>query len=480
MTHAARPIALGALLPALGLGLLLLWLPLPAGSNRPYAIEFLLYSAAGLGLIGALKHLLPGHDGRARRLDVLQGLLILLWLLWLGWIALQWMPMAPDVLERWSPASASAYADATQWLGEAPVSALSVARPDTFLMGQLSLAYFVLFLVALLVQDRRARRLVVIAVILTAALQALFGLAMVFSGLELGPFGAKTQYRGSATGTFVNRNHFAGLMQIGAAMALALLVVRLRIGAQFTTRWQLLLRNMIDSLLSRNWWARLILLLLLVALIVSRSRMGNLAFAGAVLLGVSLYLVIAPGPGRWRVLLLVAIIAALDVGVVGAQLGLGELLERFRPSLATDMRLSTFADLEKLIQAWAPLGSGLGSFAYVYPAVRSPEIYAFNEHAHNDYAQFLIETGLPGFTLLALIVLLVLVRCLQVLRNRRDPDSAGLALGVLLAMFSIGLHSLTDFNLQIPANAATLVILMGLAAGQSPKPRRSPARTDRD
>ena len=69
---------------------------------------------------------------------------------------------------------------------------------------------------------------------------------------------------------------------------------------------------------------------------------------------------------------------------------------------------------------------------------------------------------------------------LQVLRNRRDPDSAGLALGVLLAMFSIGLHSLTDFNLQIPANAATLVILMGLAAGQSPKPRRSPARTDRD
>lgn len=481
MMRSDRSMAVGALLCALGLGLLLLWLPLPAGSNRPWAIQILLYAAAGVGVIAALRHLLPGRDGRrVRRLDFLQGLLLLLWLLWLAWITLQWMPLAPETLARWSPVAASAYAEAASWLGQAPVTALSVARSDTLLMGQLSLAYFALFTIALLVQDHRARRFVIIAVILAATLQALFGLAMVYSGLELGPFGAKTYYRGSATGTFVNRNHFAGLMQIGAAMTLAMLIVRLRFEARFSTRWQLLLRNLIDSLLSRNWWSRLILLLLIVALIASRSRMGNLAFAGAVLLGVSLYLFVAPGPGRWRVLALVAVIAALDVGVVGSHLGLDELVERFRPSLATEMRLSTFADLAELVRTWAPLGSGLGSFAYVYPAARDAEIYAFNEHAHNDYAQFLIETGLPGFTLLALIVLLVLVRCLQVLRNRRDPDSAGLALGVLLALFSIGLHSLTDFNLQIPANAATLVILMGLAAGLSPKPRRSHARTDRD
>lgn len=467
--------AIGLLLAAI-----VILLPIPAGSNRPGALTLLVYGTGMLGLAGAVLQLLV--PSTRTRLDALQAGLLLLWVLWLAWIAVQWLPLPATLLEQWSPAARHAYAHAADWLGTPLEAALSVARADTLQLGLLSLAYFVLFMTALRIGDRRARLFVVYGMILSATLQAAFGLAMVTSGLEIGPFGPKDLYRGSATGTFVNRNHFAGFLEIGAAMCLGLMIARLRADhGSSGGRLRLLLRNLLDGLLTRSWLLRPILLLLLIALIVSRSRMGNVSFALAACAVIPLYLLAVPGPGRLRVLLLVALIALIDIGIVGSQLGLDELLERFRgTALVGEMRLGTFSDLTQLVGEWGWAGAGLGSFAYIYPAVRSPEVYAFNDHAHNDYAQFLIEAGLPGFVLLSAIGLLVAIRGVQVLRRRADPASTGIALGCLIAFTSLALHSLTDFNLQIPANAATLVILMGLLCGIRPDPPRRRRTTDGD
>ncbi len=468
------------LLIGLLLALLVVLLPLPAGSNRPESLMLLLFAAGSIGIISAAVQLFLNQQ--PRRVDGVQTALLVLWLLWLGWISLQLVPVPEALLARLSPAAAAAYAHAAAWLDAPVIGSLSVARPDTLQLGLLSLAYFVLFIVAMRLQDRRARQLVIYAVILSAALQAAFGLAMVLSGLEIGPFGPKELYRGSATGTFVNRNHFAGFLEIGAALCLGLMIPHLRGTSLRSDRLRVLLRNLLDGLLSRNWGMRLLLLLMLIALIASRSRMGNVSFALSVALIVPLYLMLVPGPGRLRVIGLVALIALIDIGIVGSQLGLDELMQRFSgAALAGELRLSTFADIGLLIHEWGVTGAGLGSFAYIYPAVRSAEVYAFNDHAHNDYAQFLVEAGIPGLTLLALIALLVGIRGIQILRHRRNPDVAGIALGCLLAFVSLALHSLTDFNLQIPANAATLVILMGLLAGISPRPpnkRRAHTHSD--
>lgn len=96
----------------------------------------------------------------------------------------------------------------------------------------------------------------------------------------------------------------------------------------------------------------------------------------------------------------------------------------------------------------------------------------FYAHAHNDYVQFLIEAGIPGAVLLAAMATLVGIHALRLLRNRSDRLVGGIAFGCLMAMIAIGIHSFTDFNLQIPANAATLIAVMGLTIACSPNSRR--------
>ena len=71
---------------------------------------------------------------------------------------------------------------------------------------------------------------------------------------------------------------------------------------------------------------------------------------------------------------------------------------------------------------------------------------------------------------------LPLARALQVMRQRRDPQVLGIALGSALAVFSIGVHGLADFNLQIPANAATIVALLALMLGLPSESRRQRRR----
>jgi len=44
----------------------------------------------------------------------------------------------------------------------------------------------------------------------------------------------------------------------------------------------------------------------------------------------------------------------------------------------------------------------------------------------------------------------------------------------LMALVSLGIHGLADFNLRIPAVAATLVTLMALALSCSSRPSQQP------
>ncbi|MES0873924.1 O-antigen ligase family protein [Sinimarinibacterium thermocellulolyticum] len=449
--------------------LLLLAMPLPAGSNRDWALAGFAVAWAGLAALVAFRVLaLP----RPRRLDRTQIGAVVVWCLWLLWIALQAAPLPVPLLEALAPASLSAYREASAWVGMSALPRISVDVDQTHAHLRESAMYFCLFLwVLLCVRDRRNRIWLVYGLILAAVLQALWGTTMTLSGAEIGPFGRKTDYLGSATGSFINRNHFAGYLQIGGALAVGLLLARVAT-AERVRGWREALRALINLVLGHAPLLRIALLLIVVGLVASRSRMGNIAFFTAITLGGVLFILRNRG-NPLRSLLFLALVLALDLVIVGGYLGLDELMQRMQPTqLMADQRLASFPDLVRMAEHYLPLGAGLGSFAVAYPQFRSPAVFANNTHAHNDPLQFLIETGIPGVVLLGLLLTLALGRALQVMRRRRDPQTLGMALGAALAVLSLGLHGLTDFNLQIPANAASIVALLGLMLGLSARPRR--------
>ena len=99
------------------------------------------------------------------------------------------------------------------------------------------------------------------------------------------------------------------------------------------------------------------------------------------------------------------------------------------------------------------------------------------DQAHNDYLQAAAEYGLPLALLFWAFVVWRFFRALFHFFDSRNPRTQGLALGAAAAIFTILVHSLVDFNLQIPANLATFALVLGLAWGlESLRSRRGTSR----
>jgi O-antigen ligase len=95
---------------------------------------------------------------------------------------------------------------------------------------------------------------------------------------------------------------------------------------------------------------------------------------------------------------------------------------------------------------------------------RQSSSWTYFDHAHNDYVQFMIETGVIGLGLLGVFVLGHVLHAIRVMIGRRRRSAAAATFAALMAILAQAIHATADFNLQIPANAASLLVLMALAA----------------
>jgi O-antigen ligase len=109
------------------------------------------------------------------------------------------------------------------------------------------------------------------------------------------------------------------------------------------------------------------------------------------------------------------------------------------------------------------LGVGLGDFETAYPRYQSLPSDLWIDHAHNDYAEAVAETGLVG----ALLILSALALFLRLaFRDWGHPfrsQASWIRLGAAIGCCGMLVHSLGDFNLHIPANAAWFAVLAGIA-----------------
>src|SRR5690606_6002719 len=111
------------------------------------------------------------------------------------------------------------------------------------------------------------------------------------------------------------------------------------------------------------------------------------------------------GLRRVAPLVLVPLVAAGIVAVLATAEGRRMLAES--SALSPDARQAIFAHSWQAIRDFLPSGSGLGSFAEIYRLYENPGAVGLSyvNHAHNDYLEWLLQTGLPGGLLLTAFLL---------------------------------------------------------------------------
>jgi O-antigen ligase len=150
--------------------------------------------------------------------------------------------------------------------------------------------------------------------------------------------------------------------------------------------------------------------------------------------------------------------------IIGAWFGLERTVTRIAETTLTDVeeRVDPAIYAAQMFQDFPLFGTGGGTFYTAYSRYRGQDVGAYYDHVHNDYMQFLTESGLIGVTLLGLFVAAALACAVVAQLRRHDPMLRGTAFGVVMGVIAIGIHSTVDFNLQIPANAFIFTILLAL------------------
>ncbi len=428
--------------------LLLVWAPVPLGSNRAWSVAVLELWV----LLLAMAWLAGFARGKFAAGPVLWSAwpMLLCAAAWLAYVWLQLLPLPIGLLGFLSP-------EAARWhLAAAFPLTIAVAPITLDLYGTLdgacrSTAYVVFFALSLvLLRDRDRVRLATYALILSGTGQALYG---AFASLQGGGV--------AAAGTFVNRNHYAGYMVMCLSVGIGVLIASLSGGR--AQSWGHFFRGAAQWIITPKMGLRLLLVTMVIALVLSRSRMGNSAFFISLFATGVIGLVLSKKATRSMVVLLVSLIA-IDVFIVGAYFGTERVVESIsQTTMKGEDRDEVAGYALRMWQDYPVFGAGLGSFPAVFPRYSSEGTFYSYTHAHNDYLEFAAETGLIGIALLGLMVSMSFVAALRAQYVRQDPVMRGISFAAMMGILALMIHSSVDFNLQIPANALTFMQLLAFA-----------------
>jgi len=448
---------------------LLVWAPLPLGSNRPWSWSLLAVATALALLLWALGAAL-GTGTRPRAVWPVALAAATTLPVW-GWAWLQTLPVASF---PWlSPHPLWAEAQAAGIEGAVPMVGLDAAAGRDALMRLIT--YGAVFWLAwrLGADAERARRLLV-TILGTIVACAGYGLFVHLAGWETIGWLPKTAYVGDVTGTFVNRNSFATYANLGVVIAVALLAEPF-LGARGLADVRRIAVEIVEQVVSRRWLLVAALAMLAMASLQSHSR-GGLLSLGLTLVLLLFILFLAMRPRA---------MTALGVAGAGLLAGWGLLavsggitLERLGQidsnyDLSDAGRLTYWQISLDMVRERPWQGYGYGSFEAAFAQHRDERFGDRVDKAHDTYVEHLVELGVPATVLLYLGPLVLFGYCLRgVFTRRRERVFALVAVGATLL---VGLHALVDFSLQIPAVAVTFAALLGLGVAQAtPAPKRPP------
>jgi len=423
---------------------LLFWLPLPLGSSYPWAWAIM---TIWIYILTATWCWLYFRNQVTTSISLRSSWFVLLvFVLWLMFIAIQLMPLSTQIIDSVSPLASGHWSSLED-------ASLSIDIKATRASWLLSFSYVLVFFLALvLINNRKRLKVITYTLVFSGLFQAMYGAVIALST----PGGVAR-----ASGTFFNPNHLAGYLEMTIAIGIGLLISSLGTSSGVTLKKKAL--NIFRLLLSAKARLRISLVIMVVALVLTHSRMGNTAFFVSLLITGAIGVVFSKYATHSVVIFLVSLVV-IDILIVGQWFGLEKVKQRLEQTGAlTEIRDEVDIYALRQWKDYRLTGSGLGSFYAVFPQYRGADIPVYHLQTHNDYLQFATETGVIGLILLGLITVSSLFAALLAQYRRRDPLMRGMSFASIMGITAILIHSSVDFNLQIPANAATFMILLALA-----------------
>jgi O-antigen ligase len=344
---------------------------------------------------------------------------------------------------------------------------LSIYPHDSVVALAKFLAYLGAFLLAACLYDSRKRRSTLLRIlILLGCFEAVYGIVQYLTGWQKIFTYTKQFDLQEATGTYINRSHFAGLLELTLPFVVALLFYSFGLwseGRHVDMNTPPAVRR--GSPGSQLLVYVFVLLIMVMAVLFSRSRMGILATLFSILFMFLAALVrLKVGRRAWMggVFLFLFCVLAYAIWI-----GLGPVLARFEPAyesgyLQMEGRISIWRDALQLVRDYPLTGAGLGTFGLAFRHYQTTAVNFYVDHAHNDYLEFAADTGLLGVALLFLPIFYLCLR--MIISFLTDPRRyrPAVTLGCIGSTLGMLIHSATDFNLQIPANALIFAVVLGI------------------
>ena len=293
------------------------------------------------------------------------------------------------------------------------------------------ISYAMIFLVTLnTVRTKVQLKRVMVAIITIGFLMSIFYLMRYFGA--------------PAPRGFVNSDHFSAYLGMIIPLSLGLLLIENTFVRPLLFLTIIVMGGALFFTMSRGGMFSFIVALLFIALLVSTRRsMKN----------------------KGWLILVIAVFIILIIAWLGATPVVERILS-FKAEIASRYfggRLPIWEGTLNIIKDNPIFGTGLGTFNYIFPKYQPAVIIAKHyTYAHSDFLELLSETGIIGFSLFVICGLWSMVYLFRRYSQRHDPWVTGMSICVFGSLASIFIHSFTDFNLHIPANAVLLAVILAL------------------
>ena len=431
--------------------------PVPFGANHPWAWSLYALLLALFGLIASVAVL----SGRTNNQITIQPVKYPLFLICIpiGWSLLQLSDFAPDswVHPFWQLVA-----------GPLPVAVqahISLTPQETATALMKLGSYLLVFFISLQFNRHSENAALTFNSLAYAGLvYAIYGLV-----IYLGQFNSLLYFEtwapmNAVTSTFINRNTYATYAGLTLLASLPLLFGKMQSSFQHGMNSNYGRQYFFENVLVRGWFPLLLMITIMTALFLTKSRGGFSSTGLAILTFLSILLLSRKIKNNVAVLLLMGVLCSAFWGVL-ARSG-DELIDRLDATFVdNEDRLLVYDILAKANAENSWLGVGYGSFEKSFRLYRDETIVGYFDKAHNTYLENIFELGLLQASALFIAIFLVALICLRGVWVRRRNwiyPAIGFSASIL-----VGAHALVDFSLQIPAVAFTYSLMMGAAVGQS-------------
>jgi len=320
----------------------------------------------------------------------------------------------------------------------------------------LALFLFFLFLLYWKRPNAEILNLFIPVVMLIGIGETLYGMYELFSGHRHILHLKMEFYVTAVTGSFINRNHLAGYLLMVIPISVAYFLSR---GAFPRSQW-MGWRNRLSSLDGKTILLAFGIIVMILGLILSASRMGILSLFLSFCMIILFFRDSGREPRFSKTSVLIFVLALLWA----VWIGIDAVINRFfTTSEDFKFRWAVWADTLRIIKDFPLFGSGLGTFALIFPMVRSFYTQTGFSHAENDFIQLASEVGLPGTILLFILFLYFMIKAISGIRSHGLGEMERyVGIGSMVGIFSMMLLSLVERIIQVPANAFLFTFLFAM------------------